>query len=45
MNVLSERRNEVIKSLEKGIRWEILCESIVWIEQANGLPGHLPLHD
>lgn len=34
MNVLSEERNEVKKSLEKGIRWEMWCDSIAWTEQA-----------
>lgn len=38
-------RNEVRKSLEKGIRREMFCESIVWTEQAKDGPGHLPLHN
>lgn len=42
MNVLSEQRNEVMKSLAKGIRWEMLRESIVWSEQEmDGQVVHL----
>ncbi len=48
MNVLSEQRNEVMKSLEKGRKWNQVG-NVMWkycLERTgNGWPGRLPSHN